>query len=174
MKFYLDSIYWIFQKHIAKLTVYRLLVLTAMLWIIGCWGWIIPVYMEKISTLKNENHNISQATIVQPQANTKNIHKDLMITSQLNYAGLLVISQQHSLKFEEFQYIGKPQSRYQVVVKGTWLHVREFLSELIETYGANSSIESLDFQRDQLTNEVRLTILISIGEVDEIASKSSS
>lgn len=168
----LSKFNWFLQKTLSGLTIYRLLIVAVLVWLVGCWTWIIPVYLKKISILRTENQRISQGIVIQPEVNQ--VHQEKNEIGQLSYANLLVSAQQHQLQLEEFRLAGSSQNQYQIVVKGSWLHVREFLSELTEGIGSGLIIESLDFQRDQTTNEVGLTILVSkTGNSDEITSESS-
>lgn len=168
----LSKFNWFLQKTLSGLTLYRLLIVAVLVWLVGCWTWIIPVYLKKISILKIENQRISQDIVIQPEVNQ--IHQEKKEIGQLSYANLLLSTQQHRLQLEEFRLTGSSQNEYQIMVKGSWLNVREFLSELTESISSGLIIESLNFQRDQTTNEVALTILVStIGSSDEITSEPS-
>ena len=81
---------------------------------------------------------------------------------------MLAVTQQHSLKLNEFLFLSEKNSsknQYQFSVKGSWLHIREFISTLTEKYRDNLIINSLDLQRDETTNEATLTIIITDGDI---------
>jgi len=161
-----DALKWYINKHISKLTYYQLIVYAILLWIVGCWFWIIPIYSHKIKYLKQENYEIAQ--LVTPENITKKSPIKLKNIEKINYSGVLAVTQQHSLKLNEFLFLSEKNSsknQYQFSVKGSWLHIREFISSLTEKYRDNLIINSLDLQRDETTNEATLTIVITDGDI---------
>lgn len=161
-----DTWKWYVNKYISKLTYYQLIIYAVLLWIVGCWFWIIPTYSHKIKYLKQENYQIAQ--LIAPENLAKRSSIKLKNIEKINYSGVLAVTQQHSLKLNEFLLLSEKNSgknQYQFSVKGRWLHIREFISSLTEKYRDNLIINSLDLQRDETTNEATLTIVITDGDI---------
>jgi hypothetical protein len=161
-----DTLKWYVNKYISKLTYYQLIIYAVLLWTVGCWFWIIPTYSHKIKYLKQENYQIAQ--LIAPENLAKKLPIKLKNIEKINYSGVLAVTQQHSLKLNEFLLLNEKNSgknQYQFSVKGSWLHVREFISTLTEKYRDNLIINSLDLQRDETTNEATLTIVIADGDI---------
>lgn len=152
---------WFLQKTWTQITGYHLLIASLVIWLLGVWLWIIPVYSKKIQFLKAENKKLTEIVKIHQPNSIKSI-KDIPLKNEnFNYAVLLGLTEQHNITLDNFRKINGPaKSEYQFVVKGSWLNVRKFLETFKQKFSTGMVIESFDFQRDVVTNELGLTILV--------------
>lgn len=152
---------WFIQKTWTQITGYHLLIACFVIWLLGVWLWIIPVYTKKIQFLKTENKKLIEITRIHQPTSIKNTQEISLESESFNYAVLLVVTEQHNITLEDFRKINaSAKSEYQFVVKGSWLDVRKFLETFIQRFSTRVVIESFDFQRDVVTNELGLTMLV--------------
>lgn len=152
---------WLIEKTWTEITIYHLIIISLIIWLLGAWLWIIPVYTKKIQFLKNENKQLNEVVRIYQPAPIKTLKSTDQKDESLNYAILFGLTEQNSITLEDFRKInGSAKSEYQFVVKGSWLNVRKFLDSLKQTFSSQLIIESFDFQRDVVTNELTLTILV--------------
>jgi len=152
---------WFVQKVWTQITLYHLLIASLVIWLLGVWLWIIPVYTKKIQFLKAENKKINEIVRIQQPTSIK-VFKDIPLESEnFNYAILLGLAEQHNIALDEFRKLNVANKlEYQIVVKGSWLDVRKFLETFKQKFSEQIVIESFDFQRDVVTNELGLTMLV--------------
>lgn len=152
---------WLVEKTWTEITIYHLIIISLIIWLLGAWLWIIPVYTKKIQFLKNENKQLNEVVRIYQPAPIKTLKSTDQKDESLNYAILFGLTEQNRITLEDFRKInGSAKSEYQFVVKGSWLNVRKFLDSLKQTFSSHLIIESFDFQRDVVTNELTLTILV--------------
>ncbi|CAI3143665.1 hypothetical protein MWMV7_MWMV7_02243 [Acinetobacter calcoaceticus] len=152
---------WLIQKTWTEITIYHLITISLAIWLLGVWLWIIPVYTKKIQFLRTENKKLNEIVKIYQPASIKTLKSIDQKGESLNYAILFGLTEQNSITLDDFKKInGSAKSEYQFVVKGSWLNVRKFLDALKQTFSTHLIIESFDFQRDVITNELTLTILV--------------
>ncbi|OBY74846.1 hypothetical protein [Acinetobacter gyllenbergii] len=157
---------WIIQKSWTEITIYHLVVTSLTIWLFGVWLWIIPVYKNKIQFLKSENKKLADIVQIHRPATVKSIKNINQQREGFNYAVLLGLTEQHGITLDDFRKItGSTKHEYQFVVKGSWLKVREFLETFKHVFSEQVLIESFDFQRDVVTNELGLTMsVLEVGK----------
>ena len=156
---------WNLDKIYNELTIYKILIFSVLLWAMGIWIWIIPQYVENTKKIKLENGEIQEVLkFVNHDKRIKN--ENLFISSdEFNYNNILMLTLNHQIKLESYnlQNTLGDKSKYQIKVSGSWFDVRVFLSDFNNRFNTKMTIDSLEFQRDQQTNNLSLTMQVFSG-----------
>lgn len=167
-RFSIRPLKWFIQRVWSQVTIYHLIVAGLMIWLLGIWCWIIPIYSKKVSFLETENKKLLEIIDKHQPMVVKKISDNSFEHTHFNYAILLNMAEQHKLNLEEFRRLNiTKESRYQIIVVGSWLRVREFLERFNQDFSTQLFIESFDFKRDSVTNELSLTMVMIEGKHHE-------
>lgn len=160
MKKYLKLLRWHWDKYWINVTIYQVISFSGIIWLIGTWLWIIPVYQERIQALKNHNRVLENFLIKSNQL--EQLTPQQMVTKKIEYDQILRLILLNNLSLQEYKEnkVNK-KSQYQVILKGSWLNTRNFLNEFDSRDFPFNPIHSLDIQRDKETNQISTTLVVT-------------
>ena len=165
MEFWLTGIKWHLQRIWSRLTIYQLLTGLVLLWLIGMWLYILPVYYQRMNALRAENDSlVSFIEQYKHMADHKTATPDIKQAeaASLSYATLLALSSRHHLALADYRELNTAQQKqYQVTVKGSWLDSRLLLGDLQAEAFGQVELLSVDIQRDRISNQVALGLVLS-------------
>lgn len=162
MNQYLKKARWYWDKYWTTITIYQVIVCSGLLWLIGAWLWIIPVYQINIDNLNGQN-KLLQDFLAKNNQSTKSLSPEKIVkNTNLTYDHLLNLVLLHQLSLKEYKEDKiSGEIQYQIIIKGSWLNTREFLNEFDSRDFLINPIHSLDIQRDKETNQIITTLLLS-------------
>lgn len=152
---------WYFDQFLSQLSLYQIILFGLFLWLCGVWLWIIPTYESRLQSIHSQNVQMNALISENQSKPNEEESKRIIISEPINFSNLISILSQYDLVLEDYRELKTDTSKeYFIQVKGSWLQVRQYLNQLSKFYKDALYIQSIDLQRDEVTNQVSLSIRI--------------
>lgn len=153
---------WQTHRFWSQLTLAHAIMIAMVIWLLGMWLWILPLYQIRTLQLEGQNHRMEKFIAAQPKLPIAQTALAQPAISLWSYDRLLILAAQQTVALGEYRELTVSSGpQYQITVQGSWLHIRKFLAAIQDPNFGLVTIHSLEIQRNKTTNQASLTLVIS-------------